>query len=101
MMTFRYVRYCTLPEVQNFWWNKAGGDNRSENGCGTLVALSANHIHTDTDSAATQVTRTPGNDTQAVSVSLLCTSLRFYVKVWCCSNLFSVVLCVTWIFFII
>jgi hypothetical protein len=26
VMKFRYVRDCTLPEVRDYWWDKADGD---------------------------------------------------------------------------
>jgi hypothetical protein len=47
---FRYVRYCTLSEVWDYWKNKADRiHNRSENGCGAWVTLCANPTHIDTN----------------------------------------------------
>jgi hypothetical protein len=52
MMKFHYVRYCTLSEVWDCWWNKADWDTHyiSENGHGAWVTLCAHLTHTNTDS---------------------------------------------------
>jgi hypothetical protein len=48
MMRFRYVRYCTLSEVRDYWRTKAGGDaKKSENGRGAWVAISDHPTDTD------------------------------------------------------
>jgi hypothetical protein len=45
-MKFRYARYCTLLEAQDYWWNKEDVNAQSENGLGTQVTFRTHPTYT-------------------------------------------------------
>jgi hypothetical protein len=50
MIRFRYVRYCTLSDVWDYWRNEADGDAQQIRKCrGAWVALCTQTTHTGTD----------------------------------------------------